>query len=91
VLSSDSQFFRSGKHVRGAADFNAKYGIDLEFSFYTYVSDQHWPHRVTAISAAPHEAPFVLDSFIHHGGREIDRHVTDTDGAIDHVSLSAKF
>ena len=84
--ASDGQFFRSGKRGSGAGDFNAKYGVDPGFSFYTHVSDQHGPHHVTVISAATHEAPYVLDSLLHHGtALEIDTHYTDTGGATDHV------
>ena len=84
--SSDGQFFRSGKRGSGAGDFNAKYGVDPGFSFYTHVSDQHGPYHVTVISAATHEAPYVLDGLLHHGtGLEIDTHYTDTGGATDHV------
>ncbi len=84
--SSDGQFFRSGKRGSGAGDFNAKYGVDPGFSFYTHVSDQHGPYHVTVISAATHEAPYVLDGLLHHGsGLAIDTHYTDTGGATDHV------
>lgn len=84
--SSDGQFFRSGKRGSGAGDFNAKYGVDPGFSFYTHVSDQHGPYHATVISAATHEAPFVLDGLLHHGtGLEVDMHFTDTGGATDHV------
>ena len=84
--SSDGQFFRSGKRGSGAGDFNAKYGVDPGFSFYTHVSDQHGSYHVTVISAATHEAPYVLDCLLHHGsGLEIDTHYTDTGGATDHV------
>ncbi|EIZ79405.1 putative Tn3 family transposase, partial [Novosphingobium sp. Rr 2-17] len=84
--SSDGQFFRSGKRGSGAGDFNAKYGVDPGFSFYTHVSDQHGRYHVTVISAATHEAPYVLDGLLHHGtGLEIDTHYTDTGGATDHV------
>lgn len=84
--SSDGQFFRSGKRGSGAGDFNAKYGVDPGFSFYTHVSDQHGPFHAAIISAATHEAPFVLDGLLHHGtGLEIDTHYTDTGGATDHV------
>lgn len=84
--SSDGQFFRSGKRGSGAGDFNAKYGVDPGFSFYTHVSDQHGPYHVTVISAATHEAPYVLDGLLHHGtGLEIATHYTDTGGATDHV------
>lgn len=84
--SSDGQFFRSGKRGSGAGDFNTKYGVDPGFSFYTHVSDQHGPYHVTVISAATHEAPYVLDGLLHHGtGLEIDMHYTDTGGATDHV------
>ena len=82
--SSDGQFFRSGK--RGAGDFNAKYGVDPGFSFYTHVSDQDAPSNVKVISAATHEAPYVLDGLMHHGSSlAIDTHYTDTGGATDHV------
>lgn len=82
--SSDGQFFRSGK--RGAGDFNAKYGVDPGFSFYTHVSDQDAPFNVKVISAATHEAPYVLDGLMHHGSSlAIDTHYTDTGGATDHV------
>lgn len=84
--SSDGQFFRSGKRGSGAGDFNARYGVDPGFSFYTHVSDQHGPYHATVISAATHEAPYVLDGLLHHGtGIEIDTHYTDTGGATDHV------
>ena len=47
---------------------------------------QHGPYHVTVISAATHEAPYVLDRLLHHGtGLEIDTHYTDTGGATDHV------
>lgn len=42
--SSDGQFFRSGKRGGVAGDFNARYGVDPGFSFYTHVSDQHGPY-----------------------------------------------
>lgn len=84
--SSDGQFFRSGKRGSGAGDFNAKYGVDPGVSFYTHVSDQHGPYHATVISAATHEAPFVLDGLLHHGtALEIDTHFTDTGGVTDHV------
>ena len=59
--SSDGQFFRSGKRGGTAGDFNARYGVDPGFSLYTHVSDQHGPYNVKVISAATHEAPYVLD------------------------------
>ena len=84
--SSDGQFFRSGKRGSGAGDFNAKYGVDRGFSFYTHVSGQHGPYHVTISSAATHEAPYVLDGLLPHGsGLEIDTHYTDSGGATDHV------
>lgn len=84
--SSDGQFFRSGKRGSGAGDFQAKYGVDPGFSFYTHVSDQHGPYHFTVISTATHEAPYVLDGLLHHGTElEIDTHYTDTGGATDHV------
>lgn len=84
--SSDGQFFRSGKRGAGAGEINARYGVDPRFSFYTHVSDQHGPYHVKVISAATHEAPYVLDGLLHHGsGLEIGTHYTDTGGATDHV------
>ncbi|WP_145206870.1 Tn3 family transposase [Sphingobium sp. B2] len=84
--SSDGQFFRSGKRGGAAGDFNARYGVDPGFSFYTHVSDQHGPYNVKVISAATHEAPYVLDGLLHHGSSlPIDTHYTDTGGASDHV------
>ena len=84
--SSDGQFFRSGKRGSGAGEVNARYGVDPGFSFYTHVSDQHGPYHVKVISAATHEAPYVLDGLLHHGtGLAIDTHYTDTGGATDHL------
>jgi TnpA family transposase len=84
--SSDGQFFRSGKRGGTAGDFNARYGVDPGFSFYTHVSDQHGPYSVKVISAATHEAPYVLDGLLHHGTNlAIDTHYTDTGGASDHI------
>jgi TnpA family transposase len=84
--SSDGQFFRSGKRGSGAGDVNARYGVDPGFSFYTHVSDQHSPFHATVISAATHEAPYVLDGLLHHGtSLGIAEHYTDTGGATDHV------
>lgn len=84
--SSDGQFFRSGKRGGAAGDFNARYGVDPGFSFYTHVSDQHGPYNVTVISAATDEAPYVLDGLLHHGtSLAIDTHYTDTGGASDHI------
>jgi TnpA family transposase len=65
---------------------NARYGVDPGFSFYTHVSDQHGPYHVRVLSAATHEAPYVLDGLLHHGsGLSIAEHYTDTGGATDHV------
>jgi TnpA family transposase len=84
--SSDGQFFRSGKRRAGAGDFNAKYGVDPGFSFYTHVSDQDAPFNVKVISAATHETPYVLDGLMHHGSAlAINTHFTDTGAATDHV------
>ncbi len=84
--SSDGQFFRSGKRGAGAGDFNARYGVDPGFSFYTHVSDQNAPFNVKVITAATHEAPYVLDGLMHHGSvLAINTHYTDTGGATDHV------
>lgn len=84
--SSDGQFFRGGKRAATGGDINARYGVDPGFSFYTHVSDQHGPYHVKVISAATHEAPYVLDGLLHHGTRlGITEHYTDTGGATDHV------
>ena len=84
--SSDGQFFRSGKRGGSAGEVNARYGVDPGFSFYTHVSDQHDPYHARVISAATHEAPYVLDGLLHHGtSLSIAEHYTDTGGATDHV------
>jgi TnpA family transposase len=84
--SSDGQFFRGGKRGATGGDVNARYGGDPGFSFYTHVSDQHRPYHVKVISAATHEAPYVLDGLLHHGSNiKIAEHYTDTGGATDHV------
>jgi TnpA family transposase len=84
--SSDGQFFRGGKRGAAGGDINARYGVDPGFSFYTHVSDQHGPYHVKVISAATHEAPYVLDGLLHHGSNiKIAEHYTDTGGATDHV------
>lgn len=84
--SSDGQFFRSGKRGGSAGEVNARYGVDPGFSFYTHVSDQHDPYHARVISAATHEAPYVLDGLLHHGtSLPIVEHYTDTGGATDHV------
>jgi TnpA family transposase len=84
--SSDGQFFRGGKRVAPGGEVNARYGTDPGFSFYTHVSDQHGPFHVTVLSAATHEAPYVLDGLLHHGtSLSIKEHYTDTGGATDHV------
>ena len=45
-----------------------------------------WPYHVTVVSAATHEAPYLLDGLLHHGTRlEIDTYYTDTGGATDHI------
>src|SRR4051812_48622560 len=84
--ASDGQFFRSGKRGDAAGEVNARYGVDPGFAFYTHTSDQHDPFHATVISAAEHEAPFVLDGLLHHGtGLSIAEHYTDTGGSTDHV------
>ena len=84
--SSDGQFFRSGKRGEVSGEINARYGVDPGFCFYTHVSDQHGPYHVRVISAAMHEAPYVLDGLLHHGSAlPIAEHYTDTGGATDHV------
>ena len=84
--SSDGQFFRGGKRAASGGDINARYGVDPGFSFYTHVSDQHGSYHAKVISAATHEAPYVLDGLLHHGSNlSIAEHYTDTGGATDHV------
>ncbi|MCA3585116.1 MAG: Tn3 family transposase [Methylocystis sp.] len=84
--SSDGQFFRGGERVAPGGDVNARYGVDPGFSFYTHVSDQHGPFHVAVLSAAAHEAPYVLDGLLHHGTTlSVREHYTDTGGATDHV------
>lgn len=84
--SSDGQFFRGAKRGASGGDINARYGVDYGFSFYTHVSDQHSPFHVRVISAATHEAPYVLDGLTSHGSDlRIAEHYTDTGGATDHV------
>lgn len=86
--SSDGQFFRSGKRGTVAGEVNARYGVDPGFSFYTHVSDQHGPYHIQVISAATHEAPYVLDGLLHHGtSLKIDTHYVDTGGVSDHVFI----
>ncbi len=86
ISSSDGQFFRGGKRTATGGDVNARYGVDPGFSFYTHVSDQHGPYHVRVLSAATHEAPYVLDGLLHHGSDlNIAEHYTDTGGATDHV------
>ena len=84
--SSDGQFFRGAKRGASGGDINARYGVDFGFSFYTHNSDQRAPYHVNVISAATHEAPYVLDGLISHGtDLNISEHYTDTGGATDHV------
>ena len=84
--SSDGQFFRGAKRGASGGDINARYGVDHGFSFYTHVSDQRAPYHVNVISAATHEAPYVLDGLTSHGtDLKIAEHYTDTGGATDHV------
>src|SRR3546814_13761822 len=68
--SSDGQFFRGTKRGASGGDINARYGVDHGFSFYTHVSDQRAPSHVNVISAATHEAPYVLDGLTNHGRSE---------------------
>ncbi|GAA3273465.1 hypothetical protein GCM10020258_50460 [Sphingomonas yabuuchiae] len=84
--SSDGQFFRAAKRGASGGDINARYGVDHGFSFYTHNSDQRAPYHVKVISAATHEAPYVLDGLTSHGtDLRIVEHYTDTGGATDHV------
>ena len=79
--SSDGQFFRGAKRGASGGDINARYGVDHGFSFYTHVFDQRGPYHVNVISAAMHEAPYVLDSLTSHGtDLRIVEHYTDTGG-----------
>jgi hypothetical protein len=88
TLSSDRQFFRSGKRGNTAGDINARYGQDPGLGFYTHVSDQHGPYSTRVMSATSHEAPYVLDGLLHHGtALRIGTHYTDTGGASDHVFI----
>src|SRR3546814_12651963 len=76
--SSDGQFFRGTKRGASGGDINARYGVDHGFSFYTHVSDQRAPYHVNVISAATHEAPYVLDGLTNHGtDLKIAEHYTD--------------
>jgi TnpA family transposase len=84
--SSDGQFFRGAKRGASGGDINTRYGVDHGFSFYTHNSDQRAPYHVNVISAATHEAPYVLDGLTSHGtDLNITEHYTDTGGATDHV------
>ena len=84
--SSDGQFFRGAKRGASGDDINARYGVDHGFSFYTHVSDQRAPYHVNVISAATHEAPYVLDGLTNHGtDLRIVEHYTETGGATDHA------
>ena len=84
--SSDGQFFRGAKRGASGGDINARYGVDHGFSFYTHNSDQRAPYHINVISAATHEAPYVLDGLTSHGtDLRIVEHYTDTGGATDHV------
>ena len=84
--SSDGQFFRGAKRGASGGDINVRYGVDHGFSFYTHNSDQRAPYHVNVISAATHEAPYVLDGLTSHGtDLRIVEHYTDTGGATDHV------
>jgi TnpA family transposase len=84
--SSDTQFFHSAK--RGNA-VNARYARDPGFSFYTYLSDQQGvPYSIKVMSAT--EAPNVLDGLLHHSTQYIGTHYTDTGGASDTYSSSAR-
>jgi TnpA family transposase len=84
--ASDGQFFRSGKRGESAGEVNTRYGIEPGYSFYTHTSDRHAPFAGTVISAAEHEAPFVLDGLLHHGSSlEIAEHYVDTGGSTDAV------
>src|SRR3546814_5467304 len=64
--SSDGQFFRGTKRGASGGDINARYGVDHGFSFYKNVSDQRAPYQINVISAATHEAPYVLDGLTNH-------------------------
>src|SRR3546814_12547564 len=85
VVCSSDLFFRAARRGASGGDINARYGVDHGFSFYTHVSDQRAPYHVKVISAATHEAPYVLDGLTSHGtDLRIVEHYTDTGGATDH-------
>ncbi len=84
--ASDGQFFRSGKRGDAAGEFNARHGVEPGYCFYTHTSDQHGPFSSISMSAAEHEAPYVLDGLLHHGARlAITEHYSDTGGSSDPV------
>jgi len=84
--SSDGQFFRSGKRGDGAGEVNARYGVEPGFSFYSHTSGRYSPYASTTISAAEHEAPYVLDGLLRHGSSiAVSEHYTDTGGATDTI------
>jgi hypothetical protein len=68
---------------------NARYARDPGFSFYTYLSDQQGvPYSIKVMSAT--EAPYLLDGLLHHSTQNIGTHYTDTGGASDTYSSSAR-
>src|SRR3546814_10791970 len=78
-ICCDGQFFRGAKRGASGGDINARYGVDHGLSFYTHNSDQRAPYHVNVISAATHEAPYVLDGLTSHGtDLRIVEHYTDT-------------
>src|SRR3546814_8523636 len=75
--SSDGQFFRGAKRGASGGDINARYGVDHGFSFYTHNSDQRAPYHVNVISAATHEAPYVLNGLTSHGTDRSEEHTSE--------------
>src|SRR3546814_13876871 len=83
---SDGHLFRGTKRFDSCVDINARYGVAHGFSCHTHVSDQRAPYHVNVISAATHEAPYVLDGLTNPGtDLKIAEHYTDTGGAPAHV------
>jgi len=67
---------------------NAKYSNDPGFVVYTHVSGRYSPFHTRVIAATVSEAPYVLDSLMHHVHQtdlRVGEHYTDTAGATDHV------
>src|SRR4051794_31496275 len=86
--SSDGQYFRAGGRAGAGGAVNAKYGIDPGVVFYTQVSGRYTPFHTQVIAATVSEAPYVLDSLLHHVHQtdlRIGEQYRDPAGATDHV------